>query len=562
MKTLKKISVVVMACILGFTSLVGTGCGGKDNVSSDPKTLNVRLFKGGYGVSWVYELASAFEELYAEEDYKINIINPSSDMRGNVAIQEMALGYDDKGIDLYITGDIKPDKVGALGEYGILVEEIDDLYEMTPIAFDGTEENVKIKDKVYTQMFENMTDSNGKVYGFPYVNCAAGVVVNTKKLKQYGFTEFPKTTNEWFDMIDKIYCGYNGQENSEKTKVFPITYVPGNTNGYTLNMVALLMLQYDEDEFNKFISMQETDENGNLVDMTTNGYEVYNYDCVTEMLNVCYRLFDNKIASYGTASQGLDQAQAQIMKNGGAIFMCNGDWMLNEVALNYKNYLNDIEYMNYPVVSALGTKLWGKNNSEDDCEKILSYVIGQVDEGVSVEEIVTNVKTELGKDVTVEEVKDVKRARNSYSDRGSEHQIYITKGSTKKDIAYKFLRMLASDDCTKIISDNANANSAFSKTENTYNKYKFVQQASKIVNSEDAIPLIYGNKGYKKELNISLYFPSIPHIPAYIATKTLSIYEDGKKKDGADINIYREAAKKLQEKEYENAKRNWSEWTK
>lgn len=385
MKILKKAGILAMACILGLSSLAA--CGNKDEVSSDPNTLNVRLFKGGYGTSWVYELASAFEELYAEENYKINIINPSSDMRGNVAIQEMALGYKDKGIDLYITGDIRPDKVGELGDYGVLVEEISDLYEMTPVSFDGTEENVKIKDKIYSQLFQNMADSNGKIYAYPYMNCAAGVVVNTKKLKKYGFTEFPKTTNEWFDMIDNIYCGCNGQENSEKTKVFPITYVPGNTNGYTLSMVSLLMLQYDEDQFNEFASMQKKDENGNYVDMKDDGYEVYNNECVLEMLNVCYRLFDNKIASYGTASQGLDQAQAQIMKDGGAVFMCNGDWMLNEVALNYKNYLNDIEYMNYPVVSALGTKLWGDKYSAEDCEKILSYVIGNMLLGFGVKNI-------------------------------------------------------------------------------------------------------------------------------------------------------------------------------
>lgn len=561
MKILKKAGILAMACILGLSSLAA--CGNKDEVSSDPNTLNVRLFKGGYGTSWVYELASAFEELYAEENYKINIINPSSDMRGNVAIQEMALGYKDKGIDLYITGDIRPDKVGELGDYGVLVEEISDLYEMTPVSFDGTEENVKIKDKIYSQLFQNMADSNGKIYAYPYMNCAAGVVVNTKKLKKYGFTEFPKTTDEWFDMIDNIYCGCNGQENSEKTKVFPITYVPGNTNGYTLSMVSLLMLQYDEDQFNEFASMQKKDENGNYVDMKDDGYEVYNNECVLEMLNVCYRLFDNKIASYGTASQGLDQAQAQIMKDGGAVFMCNGDWMLNEVALNYKNYLNDIEYMNYPVVSALGTKLWGDKYSAEDCEKILSYVIGKVDENVAVDDIVVNVKSDLGKDVTAEEVQDVKRARKSYSDRSSEHQIYIVKGSTKKDIAYKFLRMLASEDCTKIISDNANANSAFSKKENTYNKYKFVQQASKIVNAEDAIPLIYAtNRGFKKELNISLYLPSITHVTSHIATKTLTIYDNGEKKEGADIKIYRDAAIELQKSEYENAKNNWKNWTK
>lgn len=90
-----------------------------------------------------------------------------------------------------------------------------------------------------------------------------------------------------------------------------------------------------------------------------------------------------------------------------------------------------------------------------------------------------------------------------------------------------------------------------------------MQQASKIVNSEDSIPLIYAtNRGFKKELNLTLYLPSIPHITSYIATKTLTIYDNGKKKDGADINIYRNAAIELQKSEYENAKNNWKNWTK
>ena len=88
-----------------LTSLVacGGGGGGRDNVVTDGKTVNVKVFKRGYGADWVYELKKNFEKAYAAEGYKLNILTPSPDILGDVVYTEMAMGVENSGVDLYIT---------------------------------------------------------------------------------------------------------------------------------------------------------------------------------------------------------------------------------------------------------------------------------------------------------------------------------------------------------------------------------------------------------------------------------------------------------------------------
>ncbi|MBQ4053070.1 MAG: hypothetical protein IJD33_01890, partial [Clostridia bacterium] len=55
-------------------------CTKKDGVIVDGKTVNIRMTKAGNGVEWAYILAEKFEKVYAEEGYKVNILEPSADM--------------------------------------------------------------------------------------------------------------------------------------------------------------------------------------------------------------------------------------------------------------------------------------------------------------------------------------------------------------------------------------------------------------------------------------------------------------------------------------------------
>lgn len=562
-----------LACVMSlFCSLSMAACGGGhgDKVVDDGKTINVRVFKGGYGADWVYELADNFEKAYANEGYRVNILKPASDMRGSVALSEIAQGVGSTGVDLYITGNVDPEMVGVNNEYSqnkALVEDVEEIVlNQKPISYDGTEENVTIKEKLNSEILPYLKDSTDTYYAVPYINTAAGFVVNTRKLATYGL-DLPKTTNELLDCFSKIYLGFNGVENSEKSGVFPITYVPGVENGYSVCWLVTMLAQYDLEEFYQFMSMETVDEQGVATAMREDGYKVFGYQGIEEMLTVAYAGFDPNIAAYGTTTQVLDQAQAQIMKDGGAVFMCNGDWMLNEVKLNYKKYLNDIEFINFPVVSALGTKLFGNgtsyNLSDDKCDELLSYIIGLVDEQKTIDEIVSAVKTNKQVTIAAADAQEIAAARGVYYNRGTEHEAYITKDSPNKDIAALFLRMLASDDCAATIAEYANASSSYAKTENTWTQYKFTKQASKVTTSQYAVVVRGENSGFRKSLQISPLFTSVSHIPSKIAQQAFSIY-DGKGGliAGKTYADYRTQAIAMQNTEKTKAEQSWTTWVK
>ncbi len=531
MRTVKRAVTAAMSLLICLVSaFCFVGCK-KDNIIKDGKTVNVRMYAAGYGTEWVYELKNKFEKVYADEGYKINILEPSNDMLGDVARQEMALGVEKTGVDVYITGNCLPDTVGEDGDFGVLAEDIEQIvYDRKPINYDGEEEDKLISEKLEPERATYTRDSHGVMYHFPYTASTAGLAVNTAKLARYGLT-LPRTTNELLDCIDKIYRGNNGVANSEETKIFPVTYVSG-TNGYVVPILDMFMAQYDRDQYKKFWNMQETTD-GQAADMLENGYDVFELDCVKEMLALSYALMDVRIAAYGSTTQNLDQAQAKIMSpNSGAVFMFNGSWMLNEVRLNYRNEIDDLTFINTPLNSALGTKLMGEGTSydfdDDKCDKILSHIAGKVDENKSVEEITASVRETFSETLSEETVTEIARARGVVYDRGLDDMIFINKNSPVKDIAALMLRMMASDDFAQTWLDTTNSVSVYSiNIDTSAVPYDFVKSAAAIVTNKYKNTVSAGRNvgGLRKRIGLGTIMPKTTHIPSAITSgPTVSIY--------------------------------------
>lgn len=563
-KYIKGVSLLLAAASISCCGL--TACG-SSKPQVDEKTIVVKCLKAGFGTDWLYEVKGKFETAYASQGYKVEILTPDLEIKGNTVIQELALGYDKMGVDLYLTSGATPDAVGELGDYGILVEDIkESVYNQTAIAYDGTEESKKVSEKISEDVIPFVTDSSGAVYGYNWAQTSGGLAVNTRKLALYGL-EIPNTTNEMFDCFDKIYCGGNGVPNSIESGTYPITYIPGG-NGYGVCFLYTLVAQYDAKFYEEFWSFQKAAEDGTLVNMSDDECKnVYNHPAIEEMLEVAFRTFDMMLCAPGTLSQGVDQAQAKIMDDSdGAVFMFNGDWMLNELKLSHREKLNDIDFVNYPVVSAVGTKLFGAGTSynfnEQKCDELLSYIIDQVDENKEIEEIVAAVKADKGIDVAVEDVKEVARARGVSYSRGVEHLGYITKGTTKKDIASLFLRMMSSDDFGKTFNNTANGTSPYYAQVNTTSEYQFVKSASKIPANKyfSLISLAHGAKGYRKQLNLNGYFTYQNHIPDYISTQSsATIYTSAGTRDSKKaLDVYEKAAKQFVAEEIGLLSKNWS----
>ena len=573
-KTTKAISLLLSAlCVCtGLTACNfgggGGGGGGGGAVVDDAKTINIKCRKAGFGTDWLYELKGKFEEAYKDLGYKVNILTPDNSIKNDVLVKELALRYDKTKVDLYISSGVMPEQVGEKGDYGVLVEDLGELvYNQKAIAYNGTEEAKTVQEKISEDVIPYMTDSTGKIYAYCWAQTSGGLVVNTRKLAAYGL-EMPNTTNEMFDCFDKIYRGHNGVPGSMETTTYPITYISGG-NGYATSFMYAMMAQYDIDFFNKYWSFETTNAEGETVTLSDAECQaLYNDPTLLEMLKVSYRVFDMNIAAPGSTAQDVDQAQAKIMGEGDdAVFMFNGDWMLNEVKLNYEDELDDIDFINYPVISAVGTKLFGAgtayNMNEADCDALLSYIIDLVDENKSIEEIIAAVAANKG--VTLEEAdaKEAARARGVTYSRGVEHVAYITKGSAKKDIAALFLRMMSSDDFGTTFNNLANGTSPYNAQVNTTSKYDFVKNASKIPanNYFSLVSLSTGARAYRKQLNLNGLFTTQSHIPDYISsTSKASIYTEDGQLNGSDVSVYTTAAQNFLASEIETITTNWGNY--
>lgn len=573
MKKNKRAIALLLSALLTAGSVGSLAACGSSAPKVSETTIVVKVRDAGFGTDWLYELKGKFETAYAEQGYKVKIMTPDNAIKGTVLLQELALGYNSTKVDLYISTDANPDNVGEEGNYGVLVENIEEsVYNQKAIAYDGTEEEKTVREKIRPEAVPYMTDSHGELYGYSWAQTSAGLVVNTRKLEAYGL-EIPKTTNEMFDCFDKIYCGYNGVENSIETGTYPITYISGGS-GYGVVFLYALMAQYDINEYNKFWTFTTTDETGATVQLSDEAcQELFDDPMQLEMMKVAYRTFDWIIAAPGSLAQGVDQAQSKIMSDNmdDAVFMLNGDWMLNEVKLNYANKLNDIDFVNFPVISAVGQKVFGAgtayNFDDAKCEELLSYIVGLVDENKDIDEIIAAVKEEKGVDIDEADAKEVARARGVTYSRGMEHVAYITKNTPKKDIASLFLRMMSSDDFGETFSRTANGTSPYCAKENTTSPYKFVRNASKIPCNQyfSLVSQFAKVKGYRGEIGGKLLemYTTRSHIPDYInAESTATMYTEDGTRNGKSESVYTEAAEKFLANEKANVINKWKDYLK
>ena len=516
-----------------------TTTGGNNNVVVDDKTINVRLYKAGYGDTFLYKFKEKFEEVYAAEGYKMNILNPTYDSMGPLMVQEMARGYDKTNIDLYITAGIKPNMVSNLGEYGEVAEDLTEtVYNKSVIGYDKVEAAGTIKGMVEdTYLMPYVTADNGKMYGFCWAQASAGMVVNRTKLETYGYTELPRTTKEMFSMFDKIY------ETSSTTKTYPITYnlsnLSGGASNYQDTAFHTWLAQFGVEEFNEFATMQ-TKNGSTRVDLE-DGTEVFKNENIKTCLKAFAQLMDFKYAAYGSATQDLDQAQGLIMKSSAkgnnAVFMPNGDWFLNEIKANYSN-LDDIDFMNFPVISDIGVKYFGTNTkyalTDDKCDELLSYICKLVDENKTVSEIKSAVLAEKQIELDDSDIQAITKIRGLTYSRGADMVAYVTKGSTKKDICSLVLRMMASEDYAKTFVEYSNVSTPYAKVKSQSN-YKFVQSTNALTSNNyyDAVTFLVSGLRYDVMKTFDT-FPEIDNLPltAHNNVKSYEAFAESIYKDG------------------------------
>jgi len=549
---IKKLLAVVLSVVVALGSLSLVACN-NEKMANDGKTIDVKIIKGGYGTAWFEGIAEKFETLYAEEGYKVNILTPSNSYSGETVLLEMRNYKNDETADLYIVEGVYADDVIDM-EYGICVEDLNEVYEKGAISFDGTVSDTPIKDtkggKLYNYMVTDPLNEN-KYYSYLWHASMSGLVVNTKVLSDYGFDYMPNTTDEMFKMYDAIYNGANGKDGTkDESGIFPTTWGGENAYGYTYaTMMINLASMLGHDGWEDFFTLD------NVRDDIKNGYKYY--EEIKPELKSAIKTFikaNDVMYSYtGSTTQRHDMAHAQLVM-GNAAFMSNGSYFYNEVKSNFSKYLSNVRIIPVPMVSEFGVmlKLDGSGNDAKKCDEILSYLCGCFDSGMNQAEMLDAVKGKFsGITFTEEQIQKVWEARGITYQNLQGHA-YIAKNSDVKEPATLLLRMMASEDAANLMAEYS-LPAPFADTTLTEFEHEFIGDVMTLKERLNHSFFLYQPRGLRSEINME----TLGYISANFVSETnatIGVEQDVSNRD------YDYWAEYFYNKINDNVKTNWEKY--
>lgn len=471
----KRILIIILSCLLGFTFI---GCG--EGVSDEPNTINIRVYKAGYGDTHIRMLIAKFEELYSEENYKVNIVQSDPSVIGSTVTNELALGSKN-GIDMYFPGNLSPTAIvyTSLAEGRAIAEPLNDLFDEYPIRADGTVETMTIREKMRPGMEGHATfhDYRGKSvydnvsFSFPTYTAAMSLIVNENLLKTYNL-DIPVTSKELINAFNVIKAKTN------QTGVYATSWGGNNAAPYWRGLSDVWAAQYDgADYYRDWVSL-----NVDNLDDAWRLYEdyqgwAYSLTAMETMVNLDY-------APLGTTTKTHTDAQHTFLTGKSVFYVC-GAWLQTEMEKNYSEQAKQMKMVNAPVISELGVKI-GLGATVAESDPYLAEIVRLIDEGADNETIKESVD---GITLTDEQIDAVRTARSIVYNRIIFDGAVISASSTKKDICKLFLKLLASDDGIKIFYDYANCISAFLPQDSVEyaDKGLFVRSVKEIMDNPNKI---------------------------------------------------------------------------
>ena len=536
-KILTFIILVTMICCSAFSAMGCTGTG-KGEISTDENTINVSIYKAGYGDQQWRALFAQFEKIFADEGYKFNIVNSNSTILGPNVLPELQMGAKNK-IDMYITGALDVRSIVEASEKNgfEIAHEISHLGDAHPINNEGEEEPETINKKMdsfikqyiyydgeYAE-YNGYAEYDGNAYFMPYGSSVESLLVNNRVLEAYGL-EKPLTTKQLINAFNVIAANPNPGDGL--TGVKPTVWAGFNAYQYWNCCEAVWAAQYDGyDEYVQFTSLNGYDDPMDAI-------EVYQRKGMEYSLTVMDTMLDLDNAPDGTVNMEHGDAQ-HIFITGKAAFMANATWFQNEMYNDYQQYLGDIEMIRMPIISELGVKLGldGANGTDEDkCEEVLIEVVKGVDANDTNADIISAVSTECGVTLTDAQVDGVREARSIYYERDINGGIIINNFSDKKEIAELFIRYVASDDAATYMMTFANQMSVYGLSPETEvsSLSGFLQSTVYCRSMEDAkgVNLIYPNESLRNVTGLLPYvdYYDIEHLIAGGTTDGKTIWQN------------------------------------
>lgn len=454
MKTCKNITSFVLA----FVILAGllAGCHGtqesvlNEDVTSEiqSKTAIIAYNSVGYGHAWLETLAAEFNEMYAEEGYKIEL-KISPDMAyGNQPDLEIRKGPDRNKVDMYMDASNLESLLDASdkvmrGKGAVLVDLTEEVWNKPAITLGKQEETKLIKDRFllddtnlyYSGMKEKY---HGGLYVLPsgMELWSTGIIINPSVLEKYGYTteNLPRTTDE-FNAMCKLIA-----DKTEETGVYAYSWPGANAAGFLSYLFFEYFAQYSGAEGLMNFCMTKPSSDATREEIISDGWRVYEDRGILEGFKAMEPIMKPQFSPPGSSSMNHMKAQHELLV-GNAAFMIGGDWMFYQMKEEYYEEASQCLMMNTPVLSVIGTEC-GITDAQ------LSQAVGMVDEDKTNEEMMAAIP---GLDEA--EAERIRNARNIYC--GGEISLRsgmcIPAYADGRDVAILFARFMCSEHAMEVI---------------------------------------------------------------------------------------------------------------
>ncbi len=468
----KKLIVAMLTMAMAVTAL--TGCRA-EKAEVKENVVRINVYDAGYGIAHLNAIITKFEEAYADEGYKIVINKADKTFQGTTPLTEMSVGFENNRVDMYYTGNLTTEFIieRAMTMSGEVVKTADltDVFESAPIELDGSEGEGTIRDKMVEGCWENLqvdlteakkvnseyAQYEGKNYVVPFISNPSGFVVNTERMEAAGL-EVPKTTNELLACIDSINAKREaGQDGFSNT--YPVSWSGGEAYNYWRSLYDVWYAQCEGVEsFNDFYTLDSYI--GNL----SESYKVYETEGWKQVYDLMAVLLNDENAPADTLSMNARSAQDRVL-TGKSVFSPCGAWLKSEMGTEYLEDMEHCILIKTPVLSQVGVnlKLDGKDGKDTVlCDKVLSMVVGMIDEGKASADIIAEVSASYGVTLNEDQVAGVKSARGIYCEPWKQGWV-VAEDSPSVDICKLFLRFLANDYSTEVMQKLSSAVSVYSK---------------------------------------------------------------------------------------------------
>ena len=426
---MKKLVVLLLAAVFGFSVAAMAGCKKAEQASNDPNSLDIVSLNKGYGIEWINALIDGYQA--KNPDVKITFKSEVEDTIMTAALEA------DAAYDLYFTGvSCMPYIKKALqNPESALLENLTSVYNATP---DGT----PIKDTMNKSLLDafDWTDGNGNTvyYTMPWNQGVNGLLVNEAVVEPlFGENwreQYPcRTTEEMFEFCEAL--------KSKNTYAF----IHSADSAYYYFAYEAWWAQYEgvEGIADYYSGMAMNAEGKKTVN---DG--IFLQQGRQECMKVMERMMDpaNKYDDPASNGYSWNDTQIHFMEGDSAMFV-NGDWHSREMSSNYPQH--SVVMMKLPVISALGTKL---GITEEELQACVDYA-DALSDGETLQKPALNPTGSYTADEVIEEVCAARTVTHSLSNY---YTAFVPAYSPAKEIAKDFLIFMASQEGQKIYAQAMN----------------------------------------------------------------------------------------------------------